>query len=669
MQRHFSSPVNDDHLPIALRKPRRLNRIQCYRDDVAQSLPVFPPASEFEDDHPVPSNSSPLTPQALPSDAPGPPTQSPSSNSLPDTLGLSTQSSSPSTDSPRNIFGLFRRYLSKTPPLHDPEKYLSLAALSEDPPSIDNLNLVAEPRSSSSFYPYPNMSSYRLGDWFWNNGHQKSRESFTQLLDIVGASDFKPEDVRQTKWGKIDAILGSNDFDGKSAADEKEEGEWLDEDAGWSRTPITISVPFHSRSKESGPQDYHVGDLYHRSLVSVIREKLANPGDDRGFHYQPFELFWTPPNLTDEIRVHGELYASPAFLDAHQGVQELPAEPGCDLPRFVVAMMFSSDATHLTSFGTAKLWPCYLFFGNESKYNRCKPSCHLCNHVAYFQTVRLAYLCFGASHRFLQLPDAFKDFATEYAGPAGASKALTTHCRREVLHAQWSILLDDEFMEAYVHGIVIKCCDGIMRRFYPRILTYSADYPEKYAILCLTLAQSFSQIQHRIILASIRNKGQCPCPRCLIPLVRVHNLGKTRDMQQRKSLARVDDEGRRRKVESAREIIYTKNYAVDSEPVENHLKDQSLVPTVVSTTRQASFRFKTDSILQNAFSQKLSPLGFNLFPMLVVDLMHEFELGVWKAFFIHLLRILNAMGKDLVNELDRRCVHSRIERELISHFD
>ena len=62
----------------------------------------------------------------------------------------------------------------------------------------------------------------------------------------------------------------------------------------------------------------------------------------------------------------------------------------------------------------------------------------------------------------------------------GISKDLMNHCRREVLHAQWEILIDEEFLEAYKHGIVIECCDGIMRRFYPRILTYSADYPEKY---------------------------------------------------------------------------------------------------------------------------------------------------------------------------------------------
>lgn len=47
------------------------------------------------------------------------------------------------------------------------------------------------------------------------------------------------------------------------------------------------------------------------------------------------------------------------------------------------------------------------------------------------------------------------------------------------MHAVWALLLDAEFMHAYKHGIVIECPDGISRRFYPRIFTYSADYPEK----------------------------------------------------------------------------------------------------------------------------------------------------------------------------------------------
>jgi hypothetical protein len=40
--------------------------------------------------------------------------------------------------------------------------------------------------------------------------------------------------------------------------------------------------------------------------------------------------------------------------------------------------------------------------------------------------------------------------------------------------------------------------------------------------------------------------------------------------------------------------------------------------------------------------------------MLVVDLLHEFELGIWKSVFIHLLRILEAINENLIGELDRR---------------
>ena len=41
-------------------------------------------------------------------------------------------------------------------------------------------------------------------------------------------------------------------------------------------------------------------------------------------------------------------------------------------------------------------------------------------------------------------------------------------------------LMDDDFMEAYRHGIVLTCADGVKRRLFPRVFTYSADYPEKY---------------------------------------------------------------------------------------------------------------------------------------------------------------------------------------------
>jgi hypothetical protein len=66
-----------------------------------------------------------------------------------------------------------------------------------------------------------------------------------------------------------------------------------------------------------------------------------------------------------------------------------------------------------------------------------------------------------------------------YTGGKGPNSAFMAHCQQELLHGQWATLLDDEFMDAYLHGLVVLCCDGIKHSFFSRIMIYSADYPEK----------------------------------------------------------------------------------------------------------------------------------------------------------------------------------------------
>jgi hypothetical protein len=53
-------------------------------------------------------------------------------------------------------------------------------------------------------------------------------------------------------------------------------------------------------------------------------------------------------------------------------------------------------------------------------------------------------------------------------------------------------------------------------------------------------------------------------------------------MVQRQTLARRDTVERRDKIASARALIYERGYVVDTAQVEAKLKDESLVPTVVS---------------------------------------------------------------------------------------
>lgn len=50
----------------------------------------------------------------------------------------------------------------------------------------------------------------------------------------------------------------------------------------------------------------------------------------------------------------------------------------------------------------------------------------------------------------------------------------------------------------------------------------------------------------------------------------------------------------------------------------------------------------------------LHAFTFNFYDLFVPDLLHEFELGVWKATFIHLLRVLIAAGGDRIQMLNER---------------
>lgn len=266
---------------------------------------------------------------------------------------------------------------------HDPEELVTLNDLS---PGNTNHSPSPPHLTPSKFYPYPNESSFRLGNWHWE-GLLKSHSSFDDLLKIVGNTNYRPEDVRETNWKVINCFLGHSADSVVGEEDQEDQPEWMDEDVGWKKTRVSISVPFNNRMSTTGVCNYANTVLNHRPLVQVIKEWLADPHNAAQFHMEPYKLLWQPTSNHQEVQVHGELYTSPAFIQAHRELQGSLREPDCDLQRVVVSLMFWWDSTHLTSFGNAHLWPCYLYVGNESKYRRCKPSANLCSHVAYFESV------------------------------------------------------------------------------------------------------------------------------------------------------------------------------------------------------------------------------------------------------------------------------------------
>jgi hypothetical protein len=236
-----------------------------------------------------------------------------------------------------NKFGLFHVYNTGSLPLHNPEDPYSVEHSCS--PCVNSESSHMEPSNEpcdNQYHPYSNETSMCLGDWYWNQGAQKSKESFKQLLGIISHPVFSPSAVSQTPWDAIDEQLGKNRFD--------DDLEWLNQDDGWKCSAVTISVPFHSQCSNPGAKYYTVDGFYHCSLVSIVKEKLVNPAHTSRFHFEPYELRWQPSHKDHDIKVHGKLFTSTTFFKMNKALQASPPEPDCDLPRVVAVLMFWSDA-------------------------------------------------------------------------------------------------------------------------------------------------------------------------------------------------------------------------------------------------------------------------------------------------------------------------------------
>jgi hypothetical protein len=150
-------------------------------------------------------------------------------------------------------------------------------------------------------------------------------------------------------------------------------------DQDWCAFP-QVNTPPRARAVQSRdplPPQVSVSDPVSNSYVHL--------------HLEPYEPFWQPSESLGPVRVHGGLYVSEAFVSAHCDLQASLGEPGCNLPKVILALMFASGSTQLTAFSNAKLWPLYRLVGNELKYRLTKPSCNAFEHIAYFETVGKAH--------------------------------------------------------------------------------------------------------------------------------------------------------------------------------------------------------------------------------------------------------------------------------------
>jgi hypothetical protein len=210
-----------------------------------------------------------------------------------------------------------------------------------------------------------------------NTGTTRISESKVASLvkDVILAEDFDQKHLEKF------SIKQSLRFLDKESSEEEDRIIFPDD---WIETSVTISIP--TKSKEDGARPYTVPGFHFRPLLEVIRSAFSDI-QAGAFHLLPFKRLWKDPLDGHQERIYDELYTSDAWLEAQDGIQKLPRDPGCSLERVIAGLMLFSDATHLANFGTAKAWPLYLYFGNLTKYIRSSPTSGACHLVGFLPSV------------------------------------------------------------------------------------------------------------------------------------------------------------------------------------------------------------------------------------------------------------------------------------------
>ena len=352
-----------------------------------------------------------------------------------------------------NAFGLWKDYHYR--PSQDPDAFISPEDLyrantsnTADSTAVPGLRdtVVSSPS------PYKTNSIKLVIDWQNTGSSTKSNKEINRLVhDVLRHPDFWLGELKH-----FNAACKN-----RKANATKEDSPFLQ-----SFTHANISIDVPSGSKHKAPHMVSIPGLYFRKITSLIEEAFQSPLALH-FHLSPYNLYQKHPDseANDSERMYSELYDSDVFYDEHDKVQRAPIDNQiCKREKVVAALMFWLDAMHLATFGTAKMWPVYMLFGNLSKYIRFKSKSGATKHLAYIPP----------------LPDSLQDkLKAIHPKWDTQQKSILTHCRWELMHAVWKFLLDDNFIHAHIYRIVVRCHDGVERCIYPRIFTYSTDYPEK----------------------------------------------------------------------------------------------------------------------------------------------------------------------------------------------
>jgi hypothetical protein len=235
------------------------------------------------------------------------------------------------------------------------------------------------------FAPFKNPTIFRLMNWYHSGSGKMSLSGLNSLVkDVINPSDFQKE--------HLDNFSAKRELE--RLDDEEDTSYPFSNENVWKVSTVTISLPAEGvkHSSEKQAPVLEVPGVHHRKLVEVIITGFQDEAAKK-FHYVPHHLFWKPTPESEPERVITELFNSDAFISEYKELLKRPLpSSGPNIETAIAAIMLWSDSTHLAEFGTASLWPLYLFFGNQSKYSRARPSDFAAHHVAYIPSVWILFI-------------------------------------------------------------------------------------------------------------------------------------------------------------------------------------------------------------------------------------------------------------------------------------